>query len=639
MGIASLLWRLASEDEETLGRARIQPHGLEAVVPPSGASSRKKKKKLAKRRGDDEVGGGGASSTEEASAALDAAARNAASDARRVSSSSATTTTTTTTTDDDDDDDGGGDSVEKIVESSILSSLGETIEMLDEEARARGAPRRADDAGLREDEEKRDARRKEAAATAGRKNSGRTRSAETRRKIAGAARERWRAARENATNAKTAEVAATVHALKRGAAAAAAKAAAAAGRDAVSRAEGVDRDDAVSRAEGVDRDDAVAPTPRGVVQPREAPFNPSAPWEALALGAGQRAYEETIAAIQSFDEDDDDDDDDASFESPNASSDDVADRAAAFAALLTRSGEVPNSIAARASMSTSTSSIAKAGVGAAPAPAPAYAAFEDDDDDDDPELKETKRKMKKRLADLAKKRAELTGSGVSPSLTVAKFSADLQRYKRLRDDLKEWSAAFVARRGRIPTVKDVERTGIDFLVKNFKDYVALRDKLMSQTPYLRGQMEDVARETLPTPRAAGWNKKPRQGGTTRDGGQGQGQGQGQGHPGASFQGKPGPNAPRYPAAYGSALKWPGVAGGGPGKAPKGVIAIKTRSSAAAAAAAEKPTAKPKPAASDDGDAIAADYWENHARKKGEVPQGPSSPLPPQPPPLKRRPAE
>jgi hypothetical protein len=38
-------------------------------------------------------------------------------------------------------------------------------------------------------------------------------------------------------------------------------------------------------------------------------------------------------------------------------------------------------------------------------------------------------------------------------------------------------------------VKDVERTGIDFLVKNFKDYTALRDKLMSQTPYLRGQME------------------------------------------------------------------------------------------------------------------------------------------------------
>ena len=33
MGVASLLWRLASDDEALNGRARIQPHGLEAVVP------------------------------------------------------------------------------------------------------------------------------------------------------------------------------------------------------------------------------------------------------------------------------------------------------------------------------------------------------------------------------------------------------------------------------------------------------------------------------------------------------------------------------------------------------------------------------------------------------------------------------
>ena len=33
MGVASLLWQLAREDEQILGRARIQPHGLEAVVP------------------------------------------------------------------------------------------------------------------------------------------------------------------------------------------------------------------------------------------------------------------------------------------------------------------------------------------------------------------------------------------------------------------------------------------------------------------------------------------------------------------------------------------------------------------------------------------------------------------------------
>jgi hypothetical protein len=33
MGVASLLWRLASDDEALNGTARIQPHGLEAVVP------------------------------------------------------------------------------------------------------------------------------------------------------------------------------------------------------------------------------------------------------------------------------------------------------------------------------------------------------------------------------------------------------------------------------------------------------------------------------------------------------------------------------------------------------------------------------------------------------------------------------
>ena len=41
-GVASLLWRLASEDEELLGTSRIQPHGLEAVVPPRSVKKRPK---------------------------------------------------------------------------------------------------------------------------------------------------------------------------------------------------------------------------------------------------------------------------------------------------------------------------------------------------------------------------------------------------------------------------------------------------------------------------------------------------------------------------------------------------------------------------------------------------------------------
>ena len=39
MGVASLLWQLAREDEQILGRARIQPHGLESVVPRSVVES------------------------------------------------------------------------------------------------------------------------------------------------------------------------------------------------------------------------------------------------------------------------------------------------------------------------------------------------------------------------------------------------------------------------------------------------------------------------------------------------------------------------------------------------------------------------------------------------------------------------
>ena len=123
------------------------------------------------------------------------------------------------------------------------------------------------------------------------------------------------------------------------------------------------------------------------------------------------------------------------------------------------------------------------------------------DDDEDDELRATKRRMKEQLAKLTKRRAEMMGATGAPSaVTVAKFTNELARYKRLRADLEEWSNAFSEKYRRRPTLKDVERTGIAFLVENFKEYVELRDKLMGQTPHLRGQMEDVAKATLPTPR-------------------------------------------------------------------------------------------------------------------------------------------
>ena len=128
--------------------------------------------------------------------------------------------------------------------------------------------------------------------------------------------------------------------------------------------------------------------------------------------------------------------------------------------------------------------------------------FDEDEDEDDEELRERKQKMKNKLKELAARRAEVVGDGTpkTAKVTVAKFTNELKAFTQLRDDLSDWSDNFLARNGRRPTVKDAERTGIDFLIKSFKEYVELRDRLMSQTPYLRGQMEDVAKETLPTPR-------------------------------------------------------------------------------------------------------------------------------------------
>ena len=259
-------------------------------------------------------------------------------------------------------------------------------------------------------------------------------------------------------------------------------------------------------------------------------FNPSAPWEALARGAGFAGEEEFEFEVASFADDDeaggssdagvssgssgaarkDPPSDDGSFaeEETNAvtlRSSAVADRAAAFAASLaggdisgtfdegdfspspgsSRDGERPKGVGATTVSSSEGSS---------------------EETEEDAELVATRRRMEARLASLARRRAELTGANAPSAVTVAKFTSDLARYKRLRADLGEWSDAFYQKYRRRPTTKDVERTGIDFLVENFKAYVALRDKLMAQTPHLRGRIEDVARDALPTPRNQKKNK-------------------------------------------------------------------------------------------------------------------------------------
>lgn len=156
-------------------------------------------------------------------------------------------------------------------------------------------------------------------------------------------------------------------------------------------------------------------------------FNPSAPWEALAVGAGD--------VNASADED------------PRvAAAADAADRAAAFAALL--SGRSGVNVVAGGDVSSAsppalrtTRLLANVALTAASgssnlpdASSGASGRFDDvssmveDDDNDDDELKAVKKKMASQLAALARRRAEITGNGTPSSVTVSKFTNELRRW-------------------------------------------------------------------------------------------------------------------------------------------------------------------------------------------------------------------
>ena len=468
MGVASLLWQLAREDEQILGRARIQPHGLEAVVPARAdptssraSSSREPLRSTARTKIDlDEL------------AALVAAGRSTADIAARFGVTRAAVRKATARLPRRPGDEAaasptgdspGGDSPGASDGSDADDDGSHTSVPL-----YKRAGRRKNAAG---DEERR--------AMAAR-HAGVARTSDTRRRISATARERWRAAREKATADKTAEVAAAVDKLRREAATAMVRLK----LDADSGAnDGTKPEESSAASDPRGRRREVAATHSSALPS----YNPSAPWEWLAQGAG-------TASVEDY-----------------ALGDSPADRAAAFAALLNdKHGGIGNVLA-----SGDFENSVDEGDFESPEHANAFPgayipgvkgmpgmSFDEDEDEDDEELRETKRKMKSKLKELAARRAEVVGDGTpkTAKVTVAKFTNELKAFTQLRDDLSDWSDNFLARNGRRPTVKDAERTGIDFLIKSFKEYVELRDRLMSQTPYLRGQMEDVAKETLPTPR-------------------------------------------------------------------------------------------------------------------------------------------
>ena len=69
--------------------------------------------------------------------------------------------------------------------------------------------------------------------------------------------------------------------------------------------------------------------------------------------------------------------------------------------------------------------------------------------------------------------------------------ASLHEFRALQAELAPWTAAFAASHGRKPGVADVEATGIPWLSLKFKQYVLLRERVLSDTQGLRGRLHEV----------------------------------------------------------------------------------------------------------------------------------------------------
>ena len=87
------------------------------------------------------------------------------------------------------------------------------------------------------------------------------------------------------------------------------------------------------------------------------------------------------------------------------------------------------------------------------------------------------------------------------SVKVNQFSYELSAYNKLKSELASWSEGFEKAKGRKPTFKDVQNTRIPWLIDSFEEYVRLRNKLIAETPNIRGDVGKLAKQTLPSPRS------------------------------------------------------------------------------------------------------------------------------------------
>lgn len=69
------------------------------------------------------------------------------------------------------------------------------------------------------------------------------------------------------------------------------------------------------------------------------------------------------------------------------------------------------------------------------------------------------------------------------------YKFQLAEYRALKEELEPWAMAFLEKYGRKPRLSDVEETRIGWLAVKFKQYMVLKNNLLTTLPSLRNQLD------------------------------------------------------------------------------------------------------------------------------------------------------
>eukprot|EP00884_Botryococcus_braunii_P016375 jgi/Botrbrau1/3420/Bobra.139_1s0001.1 len=83
------------------------------------------------------------------------------------------------------------------------------------------------------------------------------------------------------------------------------------------------------------------------------------------------------------------------------------------------------------------------------------------------------------------------------------YMAQLAEYRALQQELQSWVTAFEAQHHRKPSMKDVDRTGVPWLIDRWKQYLVVRQKIMADTANLRDKLQGVDTNGSPKGSAPG----------------------------------------------------------------------------------------------------------------------------------------